>query len=61
MIYFTVYVFGTQWNVETKEFGCCVLSDIGIFRYVFFKIIWSVLNIRIISYLDRIANRAIDF
>lgn len=36
-----------------------MLSDIGIFRYVFFKIIWSVLNIRIISYVDRIANRAI--
>lgn len=59
MIYFAVYVFGTQWKVETKEFGCCMLSNIEIFRYVFFKIIWSVLNIRIISYFDRIANRAI--
>lgn len=58
MIYFAVY--GTQWNVKTKEFGCRALSDIGIFRYVFFKIIWSVLNARIISYLDRIVNCAID-
>lgn len=58
MIYFAVYVFGTQWKVEMKKFGCCMLSDIEIFRYVFFKIIWSVLNIRIISYFDRIANRA---
>lgn len=36
-----------------------VIRYSNLFRYVFFKIIWSVLNV-CISYLDRIANRAID-